>query len=151
MKKAIIIILILMVVLPIVLFAQKASTGDKILGVWYNGEKTSKIEVYKTTKGDYAGRIIWLKVPNDSKGKPRTDIENPKAEHRSRALLNLNVMHSLAFQESGKYAGGTIYDPKNGKTYSCKAELVGDNTLNFRGFIGVSLIGRTTTWVRTTK
>ncbi len=141
----------MMMTLPVLLFAQKASPGDKILGVWYNGEKTSKIEIFKTTKGDYAGRIIWLKVPNNENGKPRTDDLNPKEEHRSRALLNLTVMHSLAYKGNSKFADGSIYDPKNGKTYSCKAELTDDNTLNIRGFVGVSMIGRTTTWVRTTK
>ncbi len=90
----------MMMTLPVLLFAQKASPGDKILGVWYNGEKTSKIEIFKTTKGDYAGRIIWLKVSQTNEnGKPRNDDLNPKEEHRSRALLNLTVMHSLALKE----------------------------------------------------
>ncbi|NCU04415.1 MAG: DUF2147 domain-containing protein, partial [Chitinophagaceae bacterium] len=38
--------------------------------------------------------------------------------------------------------------PKNGKTYSCKMALDGNNTLKVRGYIGVSLIGRTDTWTR---
>jgi uncharacterized protein (DUF2147 family) len=38
---------------------------------------------------------------------------------------------------------GTIYDPENGKTYSCKIYLENKNTMKIRGYIGISLIGRT--------
>jgi uncharacterized protein (DUF2147 family) len=48
---------------------------------------------------------------------------------------------------SNEYDDGTIYDPKNGKTYSCKMTLDG-STLDVRGFIGVSMIGRSTKWYR---
>jgi len=41
-----------------------------------------------------------------------------------------------------------IYDPKNGKTYSCKMTYKG-KTLDIRGYIGISLLGRTTVWERT--
>ena len=43
---------------------------------------------------------------------------------------------------------GTIYDPKNGKTYDCKVTRDEKGNLNVRGFIGISLIGRTTYWLK---
>ena len=47
------------------------------------------------------------------------------------------------------YKDGEILDPKNGKTYRCKMKIVdGGAKLDVRGFIGISLIGRTQTWVR---
>ncbi|HEV8261332.1 MAG TPA: DUF2147 domain-containing protein, partial [Burkholderiales bacterium] len=47
------------------------------------------------------------------------------------------------------WAGGEILDPHNGKTYQCKMTLSGDGkSLNVRGFIGISLIGRSQTWWR---
>jgi uncharacterized protein (DUF2147 family) len=53
------------------------------------------------------------------------------------------------FEKDGdnEYEDGTIYDPKNGKTYSCIIRQKG-NKLSVRGYIGVSLIGRTTTWTK---
>jgi hypothetical protein len=41
-----------------------------------------------------------------------------------------------------------IYDPKNGNTYSCTIKMLNPNTLEVRGYIGVSLIGRTDTWTK---
>jgi uncharacterized protein (DUF2147 family) len=49
---------------------------------------------------------------------------------------------------SGKWENGTIYDPKSGNTYACNMELEGTNTLRLRGYIGISLIGRTEVWKR---
>jgi uncharacterized protein (DUF2147 family) len=43
---------------------------------------------------------------------------------------------------------GKVYDPKNGKTYSGKMTLVSPTELHLRGFIGISLIGRTAVWTR---
>lgn len=151
MKNITLLLLLLAVLLPLALCAQKTTDADRILGVWFNGEKTSKIEVFKTTKGDFAGRIIWLKEPNDENGKAKTDHKNSDAKLKLRPLLNMTVLTGLGYKAKGKFDGGTIYDPKSGNTYSCKGELSDDNTLKLRGFMGVSLLGRTDTWTRTTK
>lgn len=147
MRTIVFTLLLLSVLLPLALIAQ---TQD-ITGIWFNEEKTSKIEVYKTTAGKYAGKIIWLKEPLDAKGKPRTDIENPDKNLQSRPLMNLLVLSGLSAKGKGKYAGGTIYDPKSGNTYSCKTELTSPNVMKLRGFVLVSVAGRTSTWTRATK
>ena len=46
-----------------------------------------------------------------------------------------------------KLTGGTVYDPKNGKTYKCKITYQGDK-LDVRGFVGFSLLGRTAVWTK---
>ncbi len=150
MKAFITLLIIILSLLPLFLVAQKADM-DRILGVWYNGEKTSKIEVFKTTTGSFAGRIIWLKEPNDETGNPKKDAKNPDAKLRDRATLGLTVLTGLEHKGKAKYDSGTIYDPKSGNTYSCKAEMVDENTVKFRGFMGVSLLGRTDIWSRTSK
>lgn len=146
MKQILISIIILMLMLP--LLAQEA---DRITGVWFNGEKTSKIEISRTKSGSYVGNIVWLKEPNNEKGVPKTDHKNPEASLRNRPLLGLQILSGLKYDGKSKYSDGKIYDPKSGKTYSAKAELTNNNTLALRGFIGVSLAGRTDTWIRTTK
>jgi uncharacterized protein (DUF2147 family) len=148
--KSVLITLFLMsiLLLPLLAFAQKATQGDAILGTWFNAEKDAKIDVYKV--GDkYFGKVIWLKFPNDAKGKPKTDIENPDPKLQSRPRLGLIVLSSLDYKSGMKYEKGKIYDPKSGKTYSCQAELAGNKILKLRGYIGVSLIGRTSEWIRT--
>ena len=53
------------------------------------------------------------------------------------------------FEFTGKsWEEGTIYDPTNGKTYSCTIKMKKANELEIRGFIGISLLGRTTVWTR---
>lgn len=145
MRTLLITALVLLMSLPLVLAAQNA---DRILGTWYNGERSSKIEIVKTTSGAYQGRIVWLAAPNDEAGNPKVDFRNPNRAHRTRALLNLVILTGLTFKNENRYDGGRIYDPKSGNTYSCKAELRNNNTLALRGFMGVSLIGRTDVWTR---
>ncbi len=129
------------------LFAQKIKAEEAILGTWYNAEKDARIEI--TVKdGIYTGQVIWLKNPLDAKGKPKTDVENPDPKLKSRPRLGLVVLTGLQHKDGNKFDKGKIYDPKSGKTYSAQAELANPNLLKLRGFIGVSLIGRTSEWTR---
>lgn len=148
MKKAMILLcLVTFVLVPLCISAQKAQPGDAILGTWFNAEKDAKIEMVKV--GDkFFGKVIWLKFPNDSKGKPKTDVENPDPKLKSRPRLGLVVLTNLAYKDGSKYEKGKIYDPKTGKTYACQAELVGNSKIKLRGYIGVSLVGKTSEWTR---
>lgn len=122
--------------------------ADDILGTWLNEEATGKIQLYKEN-GKYFGKVIWLKEPNDVKtGKPRTDVENPDEKMRSRPLVGLVNMRDFTFDGKNEWSGGTIYDPKNGKTYKCYIQFESANKLKVRGYIGVSVIGRNTYWTR---
>lgn len=127
-------------------YAQK----DRVEGFWLNQEKEAKIEIYKARNGKFYGKIVWLKEPNRD-GKPKTDINNPKESLRSQPLIGLLILK--AFEKDGDkiYEDGTIYDPKNGKTYSCKITYESNNTLSIRGYVGISMLGRTTTWTRSTQ
>ncbi len=57
-------------------------------------------------------------------------------------------MTGFAANGEGKWTGGRIYDPNNGKTYKCTLELANDGTLKVRGYVGISWFGRTETWTR---
>jgi uncharacterized protein (DUF2147 family) len=54
----------------------------------------------------------------------------------------------LSRDGDGAWSGGFIYDPNSGKTYRCKLKLKDRNTLKLRGYIGISLLGRTDVWTR---
>lgn len=127
--------------------------GDAVIGKWKNGEGTGIVEIYRTTSGHYAGKIIWLKEPIDPEtGKPKLDKRNPDESKRQVPTLGLINMHGFKYnEEDNVWEDGNIYDPKNGKEYSCKMELQDNNTLKVRGYIGVSMIGRTDTWTRLVK
>jgi len=133
----------LLAVLP----ARAAVGPDDVLGVWKNGEGTGMIQIYKSGN-KYFGRLVWLKVPNTPEGTPRTDVNNPDEAKRKVALKGLVNMREFVYSGDGKWSDGKIYDPKNGSDYSCEMTLTDANTLEVRGYIGVSLFGRTDVWKR---
>jgi uncharacterized protein (DUF2147 family) len=121
---------------------------DAIQGVWKTGEGNAMVRIYKN--GDkYQGKVVWLKEPIDPEtGKPKVDKFHPDEASRTRPVLGLINVWGFVYQEKNVWSEGNIYDPKNGNTYSCTIKMVNPNTIEVRGFIGVSLIGRTDTWTR---
>ncbi len=131
-----------------------ATGGDDILGIWNNQEKDAKIEIFKCGE-QYCGKIVSLKEPDypaDSKeGTPGTlklDHHNPDPALRSRPIIGLQIVNGFVYAGGNLWKDGTVYDPKKGKTYSGKMTLKSPTQLNLRGFIGISLIGRTAIWTR---
>jgi len=122
---------------------------EKVEGIWFNQEKDAKIEIYKARDGKFYGKIVWLKEPTIN-GQPKADVNNPKKNLRATPIIGLLILKAFEKDSDTDYEDGTIYDPKNGKTYSCNITVKDANTLSIRGYIGISLIGRTTTWSRTT-
>jgi uncharacterized protein (DUF2147 family) len=122
--------------------------ADGIEGVWFNDKKDAKIKIFKSTDGKFYGQIIWIKEPLKD-GQPKLDDKNPKSALKSRPIVGMIILKGCEKDGANTYDDGTIYDPENGKTYDCKITNKG-STLNLRGYIGVSLFGRTTQWERTT-
>ena len=135
----------LLLLFPIILLSQDT---ESICGVWLEEEKQSHIEIYKTDSGDYEGKIIWLAEPLDENGNIKLDKENPDKNLRNQTIKGLVIIQDLQFTDNNKWSEGRIYDARSGKTYSLNANLKDENTLFMRGYIGFSLIGRTTTWTR---
>ncbi|MBD1386665.1 DUF2147 domain-containing protein [Mucilaginibacter rigui] len=122
------------------------TTKTAITGTWLNQEKAAKIEIYQ--QGDqFFGKIVWLKEP-DENGKPKTDIKNPdKARHKD-PIIGLVMLKNVEFDGRSTWKGGTIYDSRSGKTYSCYLTLQADKSLKVRSYVGVSLFGQSTVWTR---
>ncbi len=69
-------------------------------------------------------------------------------ERKGRPMLGLVIIRNMKRTDDG-YAGGDILDPDNGSVYRCKFHLEdGGTKLVVRGFIGISLLGRTQVWER---
>lgn len=126
----------------------QTSEADLVIGNWLVQDKKAKVQIFKRNN-QYFGKLVWLKEPNDAQGKPKVDKENPEENLRRRPLLGLELLKSFVYDEDLVWEDGEIYDPKNGKTYSCKMTLSEDGrTLDVRGYIGISLIGRSQDWTR---
>ena len=126
----------------------QSNNPDAIIGVWKNGEGTGHIRIEKAgTK--YQGRIVWLKEPIDPEtGKPKLDKLNPDKSKKSVPLIGMTNLWGFSHTGKNVWDDGKIYDPKKGSTYDCTIKLKDANTLDVRGYIGISLIGRTDTWTR---
>ena len=116
-----------------------AQSQDQILGKYWSPEKDAKIEIYKRNNS-YFGKIIWAK-------NPRNDIKNPDPAKRNQPVVGMEFLKNFTFK-NGAWEDGTIYDAESGKTYDCIIKLNEDNNIKVRGYIGISLIGRTETMER---
>ena len=130
-------------------FVKPASSGQ-IEGVWWNEEKTSRVEVYQSN-GKFYGKIVFLKDDTNPDGSsPRTDYNNPDDSKKNRKLIGTLILKNLVWDEDdNEWDDGEIYDPKSGKTYSCYAVLQKDGKLFLKGYVlGMPFLGRSTLWTR---
>lgn len=130
--------------------AVPAAKPDDVVGNWRTkgGESVIRIERTGTV---YGGRVLWLKEPTQKDGKPKIDDKNPDAARRGRPILGLDLLRGFRFDGKDTWIDGKIYDPRNGKDYSCTMRIDEHGDLAVRGFVGISLIGRTETWQRAEK
>ena len=122
--------------------------ADDLLGTWLNEDKDGHVKIYKEN-GKYYGKLIWLKNPIDEEtGKAKLDKHNDDEELQKRPLQDLMLLNDFVYDDDGEWEDGEIYDPKSGNTYSCYIEMKSMDEIKVRGYIGISLIGRTTYWTR---
>jgi len=136
------------IALPLIAVTSFAQVdADDIVGVWLtNGKEPAKIQIYKSGER-YYGKIVWLKNPTDN-GKLKLDKHNHEKTKRNQPIAGLVILKGFRFDDD-EWGDGDIYDPESGKTYSCFLTLKDKNTLKVRGYIGISLFGRTEVWTKT--
>jgi uncharacterized protein (DUF2147 family) len=138
--------LMLLLLLP-VLAGYGQVKADDVTGFWLtHGDRPAKIQIYRS--GDlYFGKIVFLKEPMEN-GKPVADKKNPDERLRGRPILGMELLNGFRFNKD-EWDGGHVYDPESGKTYSCFLSMKDARTLKVRGYVGISLLGRTELWTRT--
>ena len=115
----------------------KVVTANKIIPI---NNKDGKVLIYKQSD-KFFGKV------SSGKDGSRKDIHNPDAKLKEQNIVGSIILKGFDF--TGKaWENGTIYDPNNGKTYSCTMKMKNANELEIRGFIGISLFGRTQYWSR---
>ncbi len=123
-------------------------TSDDIIGIWEPSHGKGRVKIDKIGE-KYFGKVVWIKEPIDPEtGQKKLDKMNPDESLRTRKRLGLRVLQDFSSNGEGYWDGGTIYDPETGTTYSCKITMKDKNTLDIRGYVGVSMFGRTDTWKR---
>jgi uncharacterized protein (DUF2147 family) len=130
--------------------AQTNFKATDLIGDWEVSDKKAVITFF--ADGDkFFGMTSWMGRPRDENGKMRTDIHNPDPSKRSQPLLGALLCKNFVYTGNGVWSDGTIYDNRSGKTYNCKITMKDHNTINLRGYIGISLIGGSTTFTRKQK
>ncbi len=125
-----------------------ALAGGSPVGKWKTIDDETKkeksiVEVYEVG-GKVYGRILQLLQEKD--GGASKLCTKCTGSDLNKPMIGLVIVKGLT-ADGGEYAGGTIMDPNNGKVYKCKMEVVeGGNTMKVRGFLGISLLGRTQIW-----
>jgi uncharacterized protein (DUF2147 family) len=116
----------------------------QIEGKWKTIDDETKqaksiVEIFKKSDGKYYGKITQLLIKPE-----HPTCVDCKDDRKNKPILGLEIIRGLV-KDGDEFTKGTITDPKTGKTYKCTITRSGDQ-LNVRGYIGLSLIGRTQTW-----
>lgn len=109
--------------------------AEKIVGIWFTDDKTSKIQIYKS-ENQYFGKIIWMaskESKEDLKVKPKVGYQ---------------IFKKFTFEGKNVWSGGQVSDPRSGMTVSGKMTLKDENTLNVRGYVGAPMFGKTVILLR---
>ncbi|MBK6340428.1 MAG: DUF2147 domain-containing protein [Bacteroidetes bacterium] len=122
--------------------------GEGITGIWKTvddetGKEKSYLEIYEKN-GVFYAKINKLLLAEDQ-GKVCDKCTGDKL---NKPVLGLEVMWGIKKKDATHWEGGKIMDPKNGKIYDCKIELLPDGRLKVRGYVGISMLGRTQYWTK---
>ena len=136
--------------LLVVSLSVSAQGIDPALGVWKTiDEKTnqpSSLIRLEEKNGELIGTVIEL-IPTP--GEPLiTHCRLCKGERKDKPIVGMVIMNGLKKEKPGYWFGGEILDPEEGDIYKVKIATDDGKTLKVRGYIGISLIGRTQVWVR---
>jgi len=123
------------------------SLASTPIGLWYAEGGAAQVEITPCGQ-ELCGRVVWLRSPFDEDGCDQRDRFNPDPALRDRPIVGLQILSGLTASDDRTWSGGAIYDPTRGSIYRCTLQLDGENRLHLRGYIGVPLLGRTTTWFR---
>jgi uncharacterized protein (DUF2147 family) len=126
--------------------------ASDIAGIYWTSERDAKVKIFLASNGKYSGKTIWMEEPNNPDGSPKTDVNNPNETLQSRERVGLVALKYFEFDsEDQRWENGSVYDPRNGKTYDGYMEFEegNKNKLRLRGYIsGMTWLGRTSVWTR---
>ena len=130
-----------------IFFISQISFSQTILGKWKTiddetGKEKSIVDIFEK-QGKVYGKIIEILEAENRHRK----CEKCEGEDKNKQILGLIIIKGLK-KRRDVYDGGKITDPKNGKSYNCKISMEGKDKIIVRGYIGISLFGRSQTWIR---
>ena len=125
-----------------------ASAADSAVGRWKTiddetGKPKSIVEITQAPSGTVSGHIVELFNPS----KPNPTCDKCSDDRKDQPITGMEIIRGMKASGSGKYAGGTILKPDEGKVYKSKMVLVeGGKKLEVSGCI--AFICKSQTWLR---
>ncbi|NHB58982.1 DUF2147 domain-containing protein [Acinetobacter shaoyimingii] len=143
MKKA-------MLILGLSLTSCLAFAADTLDGTKWKtiDDKTKKalsiVQFTENSNGTFSAKIVKVLEPTED-----SKCVKCEGKYKGKSLTGIQIVSGLKKVGKNTYENGQIVDPQNGKTYSFKAKLSEDGkTFSGRGYLGVSALGRSQTWIR---
>ncbi|WP_298393982.1 DUF2147 domain-containing protein [Flavobacterium sp.] len=129
------------------LFLSFNAFSQSVIGTWKTiddetGREKSIVEIYEEN-GKIYGKIIEL-LDKEDRGRK---CSNCTGSDKDKPIIGMVVIRGLS-KDGDEYNGGKILDPKSGKIYKCYLKLESKDKLIVRGYIGISLLGRSQKWIR---
>jgi len=127
-----------------------AAAADSPAGTWRSiDDKTKQARsIIKITEENGELKGVVEKLFDQPGDDPAHLCKECKGERKDKPIVGMTILWGLK-KDGDTWGGGEILDPHNGKIYRCKMTLSADGkSLNVRGFIGISLLGRTQAWWR---
>ncbi|MBN3767734.1 DUF2147 domain-containing protein [Burkholderia sp. Ac-20365] len=124
--------------------------ADSPVGTWqtiddHTGQPKALVQISQDAAGNLSGKVIKGLGANDQPDRRCTACTDAR---KDQPILGMTIISDMKKDGEG-WDGGQILDPENGKLYKCKMRVEdGGQKLVVRGYIGVSLLGRSQTWVR---
>jgi uncharacterized protein (DUF2147 family) len=127
--------------------AQQLSTKlQNAVGNWQivnnDGAPGGKADLY-LENGKLFGKVTEIK-PGRS---PHDVCIKCTGEYKNQLILGMVFLRNFS-PDGDDWTGGTVVDPESGKVYKGKIWAVGSDSLHLHGYVGISLLGRTESWVR---
>jgi len=128
--------------------AAAAKPAPAEVGLWQTiSDKTGKPEGYIriTLVGDELRGVIERGMPGDDPNELCTKCPGERKNQRKIGMTIITGLH----RQDDRWGGGEILDPDSGTLYRCRIRAVDSGRkLEVRGYVGISLLGRTQTWRR---
>ncbi|UVS95722.1 DUF2147 domain-containing protein [Burkholderia glumae] len=124
--------------------------ADSPVGIWqtiddHTGKPKALVQISQDANGELSGVVKQGLGDNDTPDRRCTACTD---ERKDQLIKGMTIIKAMKV-DGDHWDGGNILDPENGKVYRCKMTLEdGGQKLVVRGYIGVSLLGRSQTWVR---
>ena len=131
-----------------------ANLADPLPGLWEQvDEKSGKLQalirIVEHPSGRYQGFVEKLFIAAGEDPQPR--CEDCTDERKNQPVLGMRIISELKRTGTNSFSDGEILDPDSGDTYRLKITVMdGGGKLDVRGFIGISLFGRSQVWLRAT-